>query len=363
MYSLSSPVTPHRAPIWLVTGGAGFIGGNFVLDAIARGIRIINLDALTYAGNLQTLARMQDHPDHIFIHGDIGDTALIPQLLVEYQPDAVVNFAAESHVDRSIDGPSAFIQTNVVGTLALLESVRDYWKTLSAERAGAFRFLHVSTDEVYGSLGETGKFTETTPYAPNSPYSASKAASDHLVRAFHHTYGLPTLTTHCSNNYGPYHFPEKLIPLIIVRALAGESLPVYGDGRQVRDWLFVTDHCEAIRTVLAGGRVGDTYNIGGNAEKQNIEVVAAICRLLDQRRPRADGSSYLTQITHVTDRPGHDRRYAIDATKLKTELDWEPRHTFDEGIALTVDWYLRHQDWVNAVLDGSYRLQRIGVAA
>jgi len=347
---------------WLVTGGAGFIGGNFVLDAIARNLRIINLDALTYAGNLQTLSSIEGNPNHVFIHGNIGDTALVAQLLTTYKPDAVINFAAESHVDRSIDGPGAFIQTNVVATLSLLESVRDYWKTLPSRQADAFRFLHVSTDEVYGTLGATGKFTETTPYAPNSPYSASKAASDHLVRAFHHTYGLPTLTTNCSNNYGPYHFPEKLIPLVIAKALAGEPIPVYGDGKQVRDWLFVADHCKAICTVLDKGRTGDTYNIGGNAEKQNIEVVQSICALLDQRHPRKDGKPHTDQITFVADRPGHDFRYAIDASKLKTKLGWEPKYTFDEGIALTVDWYLNHQDWVNAVLDGSYRLQRIGAA-
>lgn len=345
---------------WLVTGGAGFIGGNFVLEAVARGVKVVNLDALTYAGNLRTLASLEGNPGHVFVRGDIGDGALVSALLAEHQPDAVLNFAAESHVDRSIDGPGAFIQTNVVGTLGLLEAVRDYWKGLSAERAEAFRFLHVSTDEVYGTLGETGKFTEETPYAPNSPYSASKAASDHLVRAFHHTYGLPVLTTNCSNNYGPYHFPEKLIPLVITKALAGEPLPVYGDGKQVRDWLFVSDHCEAIRTVLAKGRVGETYNVGGNSEKQNIEVVKAICALLDQRRPREDGQPRSSQITHVTDRPGHDRRYAIDASKLKNELGWEPRHTFEQGIAQTVDWYLANQDWVNGVLDGSYRLERIG---
>lgn len=270
-----------RVPIWLVTGGAGFIGGNFVLEAVARGIRVVNLDALTYAGNLDTLASLEGNPDHVFVHGDIGDRELVSRLLAEHRPDAVVNFAAESHVDRSIDGPGAFIQTNVVGTLGLLEAVRDYWKGLQGEAKDAFRFLHVSTDEVYGTLGETGKFTETTPYAPNSPYSASKAASDHLVRAFHHTYGLPTLTTNCSNNYGPYHFPEKLIPLVIAKALAGEPLPVYGDGKQVRDWLYVADHCEAIRTVLAKGAVGETYNVGGNSERQNIEVVRAICDLLD----------------------------------------------------------------------------------
>ena len=345
---------------WLVTGGAGFIGGNFVLEAVARGVRIVNLDALTYAGNLQTLAGLHGNPAHVFVEGDIGDRALVARLLAEHQPDAVLNFAAESHVDRSIDGPAAFIQTNVVGTLGLLEAVRDHWKTLSAEKAAAFRFLHVSTDEVYGTLGETGKFTETTAYAPNSPYSASKAASDHLVRAFHHTYGLPVLTTNCSNNYGPYQFPEKLIPLVIAKALAGEPLPVYGDGTQVRDWLFVADHCEAIRTVLAKGRVGETYNVGGNAERQNIEVVHAICALLDARRPRLDGKPRSSQITHVADRPGHDRRYAIDASKLKAELGWEPRYSFEEGIAFTVDWFLANQEWVNGVLDGSYRLQRIG---
>ncbi|MCF8853369.1 dTDP-glucose 4,6-dehydratase [Xanthomonas campestris pv. campestris] len=329
---------------WLVTGGAGFIGGNFVLEAVSRGIRVVNLDALTYAGNLNTLASLEGNADHIFVKGDIGDGALVTRLLQEHQPDAVLNFAAESHVDRSIEGPGAFIQTNVVGTLALLEAVRDYWKALPDTRRDAFRFLHVSTDEVYGTLGETGKFTETTPYAPNSPYSASKAASDHLVRAFHHTYGLPVLTTNCSNNYGPYHFP----------------LPVYGDGKQVRDWLFVSDHCEAIRTVLAKGRVGETYNVGGNSERQNIEVVQAICALLDQHRPREDGKPRESQIAYVTDRPGHDRRYAIDASKLKDELGWEPAYTFEQGIALTVDWYLTNQTWVQGVLDGSYRLERIG---
>ena len=349
-------------PTWLITGGAGFIGGNFVLEAVGKGVRVINLDVLTYAGNLDTLASLEGNPNHAFVHGNIGDQALVPRLLAEHQPDAVVNFAAESHVDRSIDGPGAFIQTNVVGTLALLESVRDYWRGLEGARRGQFRFLHVSTDEVYGSLGETGKFTETTPYAPNSPYSASKAASDHLVRAFHHTYGLPVLTTNCSNNYGPYHFPEKLIPLIIARALAGEPLPVYGDGKNVRDWLYVSDHCAAIRTVLENGRVGETYNVGGDAELQNIEVVETICSLLDQRRPRADGQPRASQISYVADRPGHDRRYAIDASKLQGELGWKPRYTFQQGIAQTVDWYLDHQDWVQRVLDGSYRLERIGTA-
>jgi dTDP-glucose 4,6-dehydratase len=350
-------------PTWLVTGGAGFIGGNFVLGAVASGIRVVNLDALTYAGNRDTLASLEGNPDHVFVEGDIGDRDLVSRLLAEHRPDAVVNFAAESHVDRSIDGPAAFVQTNVVGTLALLEAVRDYWKTLEGEAREAFRFLHVSTDEVYGTLGATGKFTETTPYAPNSPYSATKAASDHLVRAFHHTYGLPVLTTNCSNNYGPYHFPEKLIPLVIAKALAGEPLPVYGDGRQVRDWLFVTDHCAAIRTVLAKGRVGETYNVGGNAEKENIEVVRAICALLDERRPREDGKPRESQITFVADRPGHDRRYAIDASKLRDELGWEPAYTFERGLAETIDWYLDNQDWVRRVLDGSYRLERIGAAA
>ena len=350
-------------PTWLVTGGAGFIGGNFVLEAVARGVKVVNLDALTYAGNLDTLSSLAGNPAHVFVQGDIGDRALVTRLLAEHRPDAVLNFAAESHVDRSIDGPGAFVQTNVVGTLGLLEAVRDYWKGLEVGAKEAFRFLHVSTDEVYGTLGATGKFTETTPYAPNSPYSASKAASDHLVRAFHHTYGLPVLTTNCSNNYGPYHFPEKLIPLVIAKALAGEALPVYGDGKQVRDWLFVSDHCEAIRTVLAKGRVGETYNVGGNSERENIQVVKAICALLDQRRPRADGQPREAQITFVTDRPGHDRRYAIDASKLKNELGWEPKHSFEQGIAATVDWYLSHQDWVDRVLDGSYRLERIGTAA
>ena len=348
---------------WLVTGGAGFIGGNFVLDAVGRGVRVVNLDALTYAGNRDTLASLEDNPGHLFVHGDIGDGALVARLLADHRPDAVINFAAESHVDRSIDGPAAFVQTNVVGTLALLEAVRDYWRALEGEAKEAFRFLHVSTDEVYGSLGDTGKFTEETPFAPNSPYSASKAASDHLVRAFHHTYGLPVLTTNCSNNYGPYQFPEKLIPLIIARALAGEPLPIYGDGKNVRDWLFVDDHCAAIRAVLERGRVGETYNVGGDAERQNIEVVNAICALLDARRPRADGKPRSSQITYVADRPGHDRRYAIDASKLQGELGWKPEHSFEQGIAGTVDWYLDNQGWVQRVLDGSYRLERIGGVA
>jgi len=348
---------------WLVTGGAGFIGGNFVLDAVARGTRIVNLDALTYAGNRDTLASLDGDERHVFVQGDIGDRALVASRLEAHKPDAIINFAAESHVDRSIEGPAAFVQTNVVGTLSLLEAARDYWRVLPAGAKEAFRFLHVSTDEVYGSLGESGRFTEQTPYAPNSPYSASKAASDHLVRAFHHTYGLPVLTTNCSNNYGPYQFPEKLIPLIIARALAGEPLPIYGDGKNVRDWLYVADHCSAIRVVLDGGRVGETYNVGGDAEMQNIDVVHAICALLDARRPREDGQPRASQITYVADRPGHDRRYAIDASKLKRELGWQPAHSFQQGIADTVDWYLAHQEWVRRVLDGSYRLERIGAAA
>ena len=348
---------------WLVTGGAGFIGGNFVLDVVRSGIRVVNLDVLTYAGNTDTLAALDGDANHLFVHGDIGDGDLVARLMAEHRPDAVVNFAAESHVDRSIDGPAAFVQTNVVGTLALLEAVRDHWKSLQGDAKQAFRFLHVSTDEVYGSLGETGKFREDTPYAPNSPYSASKAASDHLVRAFHHTYGLPVVTTNCSNNYGPYQFPEKLVPLIIARALAGEPLPIYGDGKNVRDWLYVGDHISAIRAVLEGGRVGETYNVGGDAEMQNIEVVHTICALLDARRPREDGQPRASQITYVADRPGHDRRYAIDASKLQSELGWAPAHSFEQGIADTVDWYLENQDWVGRVLDGSYRLERIGGVA
>lgn len=344
----------------LVTGGAGFIGGNFVRGAVAMGWTVVNLDALTYAGNLDTLAGLEPADGHHFVQGDIGDAALVQRLLAEHRPDAVINFAAESHVDRSIDGPAAFVQTNVVGTLNLLERARDYWRELPEAGRDAFRFLHVSTDEVYGSLGETGHFTETTPYAPNSPYSASKAASDHLVRAFHHTYGLPVLTTNCSNNYGPYQFPEKLIPLVIAKALAGEPLPVYGDGSNVRDWLYVEDHCEAIRAVLTKGRVGEVYNVGGDAERRNLDVVHAICALLDQRRPRADGKPRASQITFVKDRPGHDQRYAIDSSKLQRELDWRPQVDFDGGIARTVDWYLANQDWVTRVLDGSYRMERLG---
>ncbi|HSX61165.1 MAG TPA: dTDP-glucose 4,6-dehydratase [Tahibacter sp.] len=345
----------------LVTGGAGFIGGNFVLDLLGQGgFRVVNLDKLTYAGNLDTLAPLRSHPDHVFVQGDIGDRALIETLLAEHEPDAVVNFAAESHVDRSIDGPAEFVQTNVVGTLNLLERSLAYWRGLPLERQDGFRFLHVSTDEVYGSLGPVGKFTEETAYAPNSPYSASKAASDHLVRAFHHTYGFPTLTTNCSNNYGPYQFPEKLIPLMIQKALAGEPLPVYGDGRNVRDWLFVRDHCRAIQRVLEAGRTGEVYNVGGDSERENIHVVKTICGLLDQRRPLADGRRRESLITYVKDRPGHDRRYAIDSSKLQRELGWAPQETFESGIARTVDWYLDNQPWCGRVLDGSYRMERLG---
>ncbi|GGA68270.1 dTDP-glucose 4,6-dehydratase [Arenimonas soli] len=348
---------------WLVTGGAGFIGGNFVLDAVASGIRVVNLDALTYAGNLDTLSALDGNPGHVFVQGDIGDRALVARLLAEHRPQAVVNFAAESHVDRSIDGPAAFVQTNVVGTFNLLEAAREYFRGLEGEAQAAFRFLHVSTDEVYGSLGDEGRFTEETPYAPNSPYSASKAASDHLVRAYHHTYGLPVLTTNCSNNYGPFQFPEKLIPLVILKALAGDPLPVYGDGRNVRDWLFVKDHCAAIRRVLEAGRVGETYNVGGDAERRNIEVVKAICALLDQRRPRGDGRPRESQITFVRDRPGHDRRYAIDIGKIRSELGWKPSVDFEQGLAATVDWYLGNAGWAQRVLDGSYRLERVGQEA
>ncbi len=347
----------------LVTGGAGFIGGNFVLGLIADGgYRVVNLDKLTYAGNLDTLAGLRDNGAHVFVRGDIGDRALVLRLLEEYQPVGIVNFAAESHVDRSIDGPSEFVQTNVVGTLALLESALEYWRKAPLERQDAFRMLHVSTDEVYGSLGPLGRFSECSPYRPNSPYSASKAASDHLVRAFHHTYGLPTLTTNCSNNYGPCQFPEKLIPLIIHKAMAAEPLPVYGDGRNVRDWLYVGDHCNAIRRVLEVGRTGEVYNIGGDAERENITVVRTLCALLDERRPLPEGKRRESLITHVKDRPGHDRRYAIDASKIRNHLGWRPQESFESGLAKTVDWYLENQTWCSRVLDGSYRGERLGVA-
>jgi dTDP-glucose 4,6-dehydratase len=343
---------------FLVTGGAGFIGGNFVHRAVAMGHRVINLDKLTYAGNLATLTELRDHRLHRFVRGDIGDYALVSALFAEHRPDAVVNFAAESHVDRSIDHPAAFIETNVTATLSLLEAALGYLRSLSPAEAAAFRFLHVSTDEVYGSLGPEGRFTESTPYAPNSPYSASKAASDHLVRAFHHTYGLPTLTTNCSNNYGPYQFPEKLIPLMIQKALAGEELPVYGDGLNVRDWLFVEDHCDAIVSVLERGAPGETYNVGGDNEQSNIAVVRRICELLDERLPGVTRRDSL--IRFVRDRPGHDRRYAIDATKIQRQLGWTPCNDFGSGLARTVDWYLANQAWVAGILDGSYRMERLG---
>ena len=342
----------------LVTGGAGFIGGNFVLDWLvypdAEGI--VNLDKLTYAGNLATLQSLSSDTRHVFVQGDIGDYELVLSLLKKYHIHAVVNFAAESHVDRSIHGPGDFIQTNVLGTFNLLEAVRAYWSELPESEKSLFRFLHVSTDEVYGSLSLSDPaFSETNSYQPNSPYSASKAASDHLVRAWHHTYGLPVLTTNCSNNYGPYHFPEKLIPLVILNALAGKSLPIYGDGQQIRDWLYVKDHCSAIRRVLESGKLGETYNIGGWNEKTNLGVVHTICSILDELRPKADGISYASQITYVKDRPGHDRRYAIDATKIERELGWKPAETFETGIRKTVQWYLENQDWTDGVISGSYR--------
>ena len=341
----------------LITGGAGFIGANFVLDWLAQsGEAVINLDKLTYAGNPETLTSLAGDARHTLVQGDIADTALVASLLAAHRPRAVVNFAAESHVDRSIHGPEDFIQTNVVGTFRLLEAVRAYWAELPADPKAGFRFLHVSTDEVYGSLAKDAPaFTEDHRYEPNSPYSASKAASDHLVRAWHHTYGLPVLTTNCSNNYGPYHFPEKLIPLMIVNALAGKALPVYGDGLQVRDWLYVKDHCSAIRRVLEAGRPGEVYNVGGWNEKPNIEIVKTVCALLDEMRPKADGQHYSTQITYVKDRPGHDRRYAIDASKIQRELGWKPAETFETGIRKTIAWYLANPDWVAHVQSGAYR--------
>ena len=341
----------------LVTGGAGFIGSNFVLDWLAlEKDDVINLDKLTYAGNLENLASLNGNPLHYFVRGDIGDAELLKSLFAEHQPRAVVNFAAESHVDRSIHGPAEFIQTNIVGTFTLLEAARAFWNGLDDQGKKSFRFLHVSTDEVYGSLAVTDPaFTESKQYEPNSPYSASKAASDHLVRAYHHTYGLPVLTTNCSNNYGPYHFPEKLIPLVIHNALSGKPLPIYGDGQQIRDWLYVKDHASAIRRVLEAGRVGETYNIGGWNEKPNLDVVHTLCSILDELSPRADAKSYKEQITYVTDRPGHDRRYAIDASKINRELGWKPLETFETGIRKTVQWYLEHQDWVKNVTSGSYQ--------
>jgi len=347
----------------LVTGGAGFIGGNFVHFLIgASDAQVINLDKLTYAGNLDTLAPLRGNARHVFVEGDIGDRELVRRLLHDYRVDALVNFAAESHVDRSIDGPAAFVETNVVGTFNLLDCARAYWSDLGRAGKESLRFLHVSTDEVYGSLGPTGKFTESTPYAPNSPYSASKAASDHLVRAWHHTYGLPVLTTNCSNNYGPYQFPEKLIPLVIQKALRGESLPIYGDGGNVRDWLYVEDHCRAIWRVLEAGRPGEVYNVGGDSERTNLQVVDALCALLDERLPDSPHRPHAGLKTFVTDRPGHDRRYAIDASKLQRELGWAPQESFESGLARTLDWYLDNQAWCQRVTDGSYLGQRLGAA-
>lgn len=339
-----------------VTGGAGFIGSNFVLDWFAHSNEtVVNFDKLTYAGNLNNLASISDDPRHIFVQGDINDTALLSQLFEQHKPRAIVHFAAESHVDRSIHNPGAFVTTNVNGTFSLLEAARAYWNTLSGAERESFRFLHVSTDEVYGTLGaDDAPFSETTPYAPNSPYSASKAASDHLVRSYHHTYGFPTLTTNCSNNYGGFHFPEKLIPLIISNARDGKALPIYGDGQQIRDWLYVGDHCTAIRRVLEAGRVGEVYNVGGWNEKANLEVVHTLCDILDKLTPKAAGS-YRDQITYVQDRPGHDRRYAIDARKIERELGWKPAETFETGIAKTVQWYLDNQEWVRNVQSGDYQ--------
>ena len=343
---------------WLVTGGAGFIGGNFVLrQVLENNVRVINLDKLTYAGNLDTLKQLENNDNHIFIQGDITDNDLVADIFDKYKRNAVVNFAAESHVDRSIDAPDDFIQTNILGTFNLLKNSLNYYQSLDSDNH--FRFLHVSTDEVYGSLGDTGLFTETTPYSPNSPYSASKASSDHLVRAYCHTYGLPVLTTNCSNNYGPYQFPEKLIPLMITKALNFESLPVYGDGKNIRDWLFVTDHCKAIETVLKKGKIGEVYNVGGNEEKQNIQVVHTLCDILDEVAPNS-GKSRRDLITFVKDRPGHDQRYAIDSSKLQNELGWKPEETFESGIRKTVQWYLDNKTWCDRVLDGSYQGQRLG---
>ncbi len=348
----------------LVTGGAGFIGGCFVRQLIdSDDVRVVNLDKLTYAGNLDSLASVATSPRHVFVHGDIGDRSKISSLLTEYRPTAIVNFAAESHVDRSIDGPAEFLQTNVVGTFQLLEAIRDYWRALPDQQRSSFRFLHVSTDEVYGSLGQTGYFSEQSPYGPNSPYSASKAASDHFVRAYHHTYGLPTIVTNCSNNYGPYQFPEKLIPLMILNAIEGKPLPVYGDGKNIRDWLFVEDHCQAIRTVLERGRPGEVYNIGGNAERNNLEVVHTICATIDRLRPGLSHAPCSSLITFVADRPGHDRRYAIDASKIRRELDWSPRQDFESGLELTVRWYLAHRTWVERVTSGVYQRERLGLSA
>lgn len=347
----------------LVTGGAGFIGSNFLRMLLQqKNVKAVNLDKLTYAGNLESLSDLSDKTDYAFIQGDICDRLLVEDIFKTHQPDVIVHFAAESHVDRSIDGPEAFIHTNVNGTFVLLDVAKKYWKELSKDKKQFFRFLHISTDEVFGSLGDTGYFTEETPYSPNSPYSASKAASDHLVRAYYQTYGLPVLLTNCSNNYGPYQFPEKLIPLTIVNAIAGQNLPVYGTGLNIRDWLYVEDHCLALLTVLASGKVGDSYNIGGHNEKTNLAIVQTICSVLDERCPRKDGRSYREQIAFVADRPGHDKRYAIDVSKIERELGWRPRESFETGLVKTVEWYLNNQNWVSRVLDGSYLGERLGLA-
>ena len=349
--------------LWLVTGGAGFIGCTFVRRRILEQRQpVVTLDKLTYAGNLDSLAGALDHPLHRFVQGDIADRELVRRLLADHRPSAIVNFAAESHVDRSIDGPRAFVETNVLGTVELLQSTLEYWRGLGADDQREFRFLHVSTDEVYGSLGPTGAFTEFTPYAPNSPYSASKAASDHFVRAFHHTYGLPVLTTNCSNNYGPRQFPEKLIPLMILNAVRGKPLPIYGDGLNVRDWLFVEDHCRAIETVLRQGRVGEVYNIGGNCERTNRSIVEAICQIVDELSPGLPHRPCHNLVRFVPDRPGHDRRYAIDCTKIREELGWTPSVVFEEGLRRTIGWYLSNTDWVERVTSGSYRGERLGLS-
>jgi dTDP-glucose 4,6-dehydratase len=348
-------------PCLLVTGGAGFVGSRFVVSTVvAGGARVVNLDKLTYAGNLDNLAALEGHPGHVFVRGDIADGALVARLCAEHRPEAIVSFAAESHVDRSIDGPAPFVQTNLVGTFELLEAARAHVARLPAAEAARFRFLQVSTDEVFGSLGPTGAFTEEARYAPRSPYAASKAGADHLVRAYHETYGLATLTTNATNNYGPYQFPEKLVPLTILTALAGEPLPVYGDGQHVRDWLHVDDHCEALRLVLARGRPGAMYVIGGGNERTNLAVVEQVCDLLDQMAPRA-GGSYRELVSFVADRPGHDRRYAVDASRIRRELGWAPAHGFDEGLRATVRWYLDHRAWCARILEGAYRLERLGL--
>ncbi len=348
----------------LVTGGAGFIGGCLVRMLLAGGrTKVVNLDKLTYAGNLESLPGADRDPNHVFVRGDIGDATLGAALLAEHRPDAIVNFAAESHVDRSIDGPRDFVTTNVVGTFELLQAARAHWSALPDPAKASFRFLHVSTDEVYGSLGATGKFREDTPFAPNSPYSASKAASDHFVRAYQHTYGFPTLTTNCSNNYGPYQFPEKLIPLMIQNCLSGKPLPVYGDGQNIRDWLYVEDHCRAILRVLEGGRLGETYNVGGNAEMKNLDVVHAVCDLVDELKPGLPHGSCRKLIAYVKDRPGHDRRYAIDAGKIEKELGWRPAENFASGMRRTVQWYLENQAWASRITTGKYRQERLGLDA